>query len=51
MAVGPAARLLDNHEVLATEREPEGLGEIIKRELHEVQRAVPKALQLDPTLL
>ena len=34
--------LLDyNHKVLATEREPEGLGEMMKRVLHEVQLAVP----------
>ena len=34
----------------ATKGNPEGLGEMMKRVLHEVQLAVPQASSLDPTL-
>ncbi len=39
-----------NHEVLATEREPEGLGEMMKRVLHAVQLAVPIGIITRPNI-
>ena len=39
-----------DHEVLATERDPEGLGEMMKRVLHAVQLAVPIGIITRPNI-